>query len=137
MIMATKQMRVVDGKLNRSQVVQPVILVDADGNPAGVGGGASGPVKWEDVQGKPTIPAAATVDNLGGASAVGKTVMKAVDAAAARTAIGAGTSNLKIGTGATDAKAGNYKPTAAEVGAPTQAAFDALVARVTALEAAE
>lgn len=53
---------------------------------------------------------APTVDTLSGATAVGKDVMKAADAAAARTAIGAGTSNLVIGTGATQAKAGNYAP---------------------------
>lgn len=135
--MVVKQAQIVEAELNGTQVVQKVAFFDADGNPVSVGGGESGPVKWADIEGKPTIPAAATVDNLGGASAVGKAVMKAVDAAAARTAIGAGTSNLKVGTAATDAKAGNYKPTAAEVGAPTQAAFDALVARVTALEAAE
>lgn len=51
--------------------------------------------------------AAPTADTLSGATAVGKSVMKAVDAAAARSAIGAGTSNVKIGTGAGDALKGD------------------------------
>lgn len=70
----------------------------------------------------PTVPAAPTADTLSGATAVGKSVMKAADAAAARTAIGAGTgsSNLVLGTTSTTAKAGDYVPTYAEVtGKPT------------------
>ena len=137
--MSVKQARIVDAEFDRSQAVQPVAFFDMDGNPVDLagGGGQPAPVAWADITGKPTIPAAATVDNLGGAGAVGKTVMKAADAAAARTAIGAGTSNLKVGTAATDAKAGNYKPTLAEIGAASQADLTALVARVAALEAAE
>lgn len=65
---------------------------------------------YTDLTNKPTIPAAATVDNLSGAGATGKAVMKAATAEAARTAIGAGTSNLTIGATATTAKAGNYAP---------------------------
>lgn len=49
------------------------------------------------------------------ATAVGRAVLTAATAAAGRTAIGAGTSNLVVGTGATNAKAGNYVPTYAEV----------------------
>jgi hypothetical protein len=46
--------------------------------------------------------------------------MKAADVASARTAIGAGTSNLALGTTSTTAKAGNYVPGWAEVtGKPT------------------
>ncbi|MHC5174344.1 hypothetical protein [Serratia rhizosphaerae] len=56
-----------------------------------------------------------TSEQITDASAVGKKVLTAADAAAARTAIGAGTSSLKVGTAATDAKAGNYKPTAADI----------------------
>lgn len=70
---------------------------------------------YDDLTGKPTIPAAPTVDNLSGAGATGRAVMKAADAEAARAAIGAGTSNLSVGTSATDAKAGNYQPTWAQV----------------------
>lgn len=57
----------------------------------------------------------ASVDTLEGATTTGKAVMKATDAAAARTAIGAGTSSLALGTTGTTAKAGNYTPTSAEV----------------------
>ena len=76
---------------------------------------------YADLSDKPTIPAAATVDNLGGAGATGKVVMKAANAEAARTAIGAGTSNLAIGTTASTAKAGNYTPTTNEVSASLKA----------------
>ncbi|MCU7530692.1 hypothetical protein, partial [Prescottella equi] len=44
------------------------------------------------------------------ATAVGRNVMKAVDAAAARSAIGAGTSNLTLGTTSTTALAGDRAP---------------------------
>lgn len=44
------------------------------------------------------------------ATAVGRSVLTADDAAAARTAIGAGTSSLVVGTSATEAKAGDYAP---------------------------
>jgi hypothetical protein len=56
-----------------------------------------------------------TVDDISGATVTGKAVLKATDAAAARDAIGAGTSNVTIGTSATNAKAGNYQPTADQV----------------------
>lgn len=58
-----------------------------------------------------------TSDQITDASTVGKNVLKAADAAAARAAIGAGigNSNLVIGTTATQAKAGNYQPTAANI----------------------
>lgn len=69
---------------------------------------------------------AEAIDNGGGGEAItsnditdatdlGKTVLTATDAAAARTAIGAGTSNLAVGTTADTAKAGNYAPSTAEV----------------------
>lgn len=44
------------------------------------------------------------------ATSVGRAVLTAATAAAARAAIGAGTSNLTIGTTASTAKAGNYTP---------------------------
>ncbi|HEJ7283129.1 TPA: FMN-binding protein [Serratia marcescens] len=58
-----------------------------------------------------------SVDDITGATTTGKALMKAADAAAARTAIGAGTgnSNLVIGTSSTQAKAGNYQPTVANI----------------------
>ena len=57
------------------------------------------------------ITAAAITDS----TVVGRAVLKAVDAAAARTAIGAGTSNLALGTTASTAKAGDYAPSWTEV----------------------
>lgn len=58
-----------------------------------------------------SITAAAITDS----TVVGRAVLKAVDADAARTAIGAGTSNLTLGTTASTAKAGNYAPSWTEV----------------------
>lgn len=69
------------------------------------------------------------------ASAVGVSVLTAANAAAARSAIGAGTSNLAIGTTSTTAKAGDYQPTAANisdastVGRSVLTAADAAAAR--------
>ena len=57
--------------------------------------------------GDQTLP---TWTSLSGRPAV---IAAGVDAAAARAAIGAGTSSLVVGTGTTDAKAGNYSPPAA------------------------
>jgi hypothetical protein len=54
-------------------------------------------------------------DSISDATAVGKALIRAVDAAAARTAIGAGTSNLALGTTSSTAKAGDYQPTAANI----------------------
>lgn len=83
---------------------------------------------WGDVTGKPAtfpptigttastalagdtvIPPAATWATLSGKPAV---IAAGADAATARTAIGAGTSNLAIGTTASTAKAGNWVPPA-------------------------
>lgn len=54
-------------------------------------------------------------NDISDATATGKSVLQAASAAAARTAIGAGTSNLAVGTTATDAKAGNYTPSIADL----------------------
>lgn len=64
---------------------------------AGGGGGGGGDI---------------TASQITDSTAIGRQVLTATDAAAARTAIGAGTgtSNLAIGTTATTAKAGNYAP---------------------------
>ncbi|WP_232811209.1 hypothetical protein [Serratia proteamaculans] len=48
-------------------------------------------------------------------TAIGKQLIDSANAAAARTAIGAGTSSLAIGTTSVTAKAGNYQPTAANI----------------------
>lgn len=69
------------------------------------------------------VPFAGTADiansveskNISDVTTVGKALLKANNEATARTAIGAGTSNLKIGTASTDAKAGNYVPTWNEI----------------------
>lgn len=49
---------------------------------------------YGDLTGKPTIPTMPTASTLSGATTVGKAVMGAADAAAARKAIGAGTSSF-------------------------------------------
>lgn len=59
---------------------------------------SGGTPAWNDITGKPAVIAAGA------------------DQAAARAAIGAGTSNLAIGTTGTTAKAGDYAPTKADIG---------------------
>lgn len=71
-----------------------------------------------------------TSDSITDASDVGKEVLTSEDAAAARTAIGAGTSNLAIGTTASTVAAGNHTHTQYA----TTAALADLDARVVALE---
>ncbi|WP_419884835.1 hypothetical protein [Paenibacillus sp. B-A-8] len=94
----------------------------------GTGGGAS------------TVTAA----NITDATTVGRNVIKAVDAAAARTAIGAGTSSLALGVTAATAAAGNHVHaantiTATAIGPGTatnvQGILAELAARIVALEA--
>lgn len=121
---------------------------------AAAGGGT---VAWADVTGKPStfppvIGTTATTakagnytpawDDVTGKPAV---IAAGADAAAARTAIGAGTSNLTIGTTASTAAAGNHTHTAAAVTATAIAPGTAtnvqdilaeLAARITALETA-
>lgn len=89
------------------------------------GGGIPVEVNWEDVQEKPAVIAAGATQ------------------AEARTAIGAGTSNLTIGTTSTTAKAGNAVQTATQTtataispgtGTNVQAILAELAARITALE---
>ena len=77
------------------------------------------PTSMDDNQGmlivtlyKGTIGSVA-VDDITDATTVGRSVLTAADAAAARTAIGAGTSNLVIGTTSDTAMVGNYTPPAA------------------------
>lgn len=79
-----------------------------DGTWAAVAGGVT------SVAGRTGVVTLTTAD-LTDATTVGKAVATAADAAAARTAIGAGTSNLAIGTTGSTAKAGNYTPTSGEV----------------------
>ena len=69
-----------------------------------------------------------TAANISDSTLVGRSVLTAIDAAAARTAIGAGTSNLVIGTTNTTAKAGDYQPTAANISDSTAAGRTLLTA---------
>lgn len=55
------------------------------------------------------------IDDITDAQPVGKALVRASSQAAARTAIGAGTSNLALGTSVSTAKAGNYQPAAANI----------------------
>lgn len=106
-----------------------VVFVDESGKPVDIGsGGGSGTV---------------TSDNITDATTTGKAVLTAANQAAARTAIGAGTSNLAIGTTASTAAAGNHvhpataiTATAIAPGTATnvQGILAELAARITALE---
>lgn len=87
------------------------------------GGGGGGFTAYSQVQaltGYPSSfpPAAHSHPSTGIAdsTSVGRALVTAADAAAARSAIGAGTSSLALGTTGTTAKAGNYAPTKADVG---------------------
>lgn len=99
--------------------------------------------KYLDERGQFTEPAGGsgtvTSDQITDATTVGKSVLTAADAAAARTAIGA----VAIGTTGTTAMAGNKIPTATERGgvlqqtavtdaaaAPTQQDFNGLLAKL-------
>ena len=68
-----------------------------------------------DIAGKAATSHTHTASQISDSTTVGRNVVTATDAAAARTAIGAGTSSLVIGTGAGDAKAGDYQPTWSQV----------------------
>jgi hypothetical protein len=56
-----------------------------------------------------------TASQVSDSTTVGRSVVTAVDAAAARSAIGAGTSSLGLGTTASTAKRGDYAPAAADI----------------------
>ena len=103
-------------------VIGGTLKVEAGATVEGLEGGG-GATAWADITGKPAVIAAGA------------------DQAAARTAIGAGSSNLALGTTATTAAAGNHNhAVTADAGsglaaaANIQAAFVALSARVKALE---
>lgn len=100
----------------------------ADGytsNPPSGGGGGS--VAWTDVTGKPsTFPPSAhsqAASTISDSTATGRSVLTAADAAAARTAIGAGTSSLALGATGADAAAGNHGHAIADTSG-LQAALD-------------
>lgn len=69
-----------------------------------------------DLAGKAAAAHTHTSSQIADSTATGRSILTATDATAARSAIGAGTSNLVIGTTSTTAKAGDYVPTKADVG---------------------
>lgn len=116
---------------------------------------ANAPVSYNDLLNKPTlltIGTTATTAKAGNyapawGDVIGKPAVIAAgaDEAAARTAIGAGTSNLAIGTTASTAAAGNHTHTATQVTATAvtggtatnvQGILAELTARIVALETA-
>lgn len=110
---------------------QILFIMDVDGNPVALGPDNPLPMSGGGSGGSSTV----TTSDITDASTVGKQVLTAADAAAVRTAIGAGTSSVVVGTGATNAKAGNYQPAAANisdasaVGRAVLTATDAAAAR--------
>ena len=74
---------------------------------------------WADITNPPATytPSAHShvAADISNSTTVGRSVLTAADAAAARTAIGAGTSSLALGTTASTAKAGDYQPTWTQV----------------------
>lgn len=74
---------------------------------------------WAEVTSKPTTFTPAThthpASEISDASTTGRAVLTASTQTAARTAIGAGTSDLALGTTSSTAKAGDYKPTLADL----------------------
>ena len=79
-----------------------------------------------------------TATQVSDSTTTGRALITATDAAAARTAIGAGTSDLAIGSTSTTAKAGDYAPTWSEVTAKpatfTPTAHAHVIADVTNLQ---
>ncbi|MDD7813705.1 hypothetical protein PP713_14135 [Mycobacterium sp. CSUR Q5927] len=73
-------------------------------------------------------------DSITDATTIGKALIRAVDAATARSAIGAGTSNLALGTTSSTAKAGDYQPAAANISDSTSAGRTLLTAASTAAQ---
>ena len=85
-----------------------------------------------------------TSNDISDATTVGKAVLVATDSAAARTAIGAGTSNLALGTTASTAAAGNHNhavtahsESGLAAASNIQALAQALSTRIKALEDAQ
>lgn len=98
-----------------------------------------------DLVALPAVPAAPTADTLTGATATGRALLKATDAATARTAIGAGipytlpaATTAALGgvkKGATVGAVTATDPAAAAGETPTKAEFDTLAAYAKALKA--
>lgn len=80
---------------------------------------------WSEISSKPSSfkpkSHTHTLSEITDVSSVGKSVATASSKSAARSAIGAGTSNLDLGNSANTAKAGNWKPSWSDVqGKPTK-----------------
>ena len=79
------------------------------------------PHSWGEITSKPeTYPPEShdhTASQISDATTVGRNVLRAADAATARQAIGAGTSNLALGTTSSTAAAGDHTHTPASIGA--------------------
>jgi len=67
------------------------------------------------LSGKANVSHTHPISQISDATAVGVSLMGATDAAAARTAIGAGTSDLALGSTASTAKPGNYQPAVGDI----------------------
>ncbi|MEK5109844.1 hypothetical protein MHI57_24595 [Cytobacillus sp. FSL K6-0129] len=109
--------------------------------------GGSVSVAWSEVTGKPSTFSPSThshtASQITDATTVGRNLLSSQDAAAARTAIGAGTSSLSIGTTASTASAGNHAHNAGQIsttaisgvtGSNVQAVLESLAAKIAALE---
>jgi hypothetical protein len=105
-------------------------IADADGKPVPVG--PTNKIPLDGGGGSSTV----TSNDITDATAVGKQVLTAASTAAARTAIGAGTSNLAIGTTSTSAKAGDYAPPLATTAAAGTVKMAATQANSTATDVA-
>lgn len=103
--------------ISNSTTVGRAVLtaVDAAAGRTAIGAGTSslvlGTLGTEAAAGNHTHIATAITDS----TTTGRAVLTAASTTAARTAIGAGTSDLVIGITSTTAKAGNYQPTAANI----------------------
>jgi hypothetical protein len=92
------------------------VIVDADVNASAAIAQSKIAGLTTDLAGKAGTAHVHTATDISDSTATGRSVLLATDATAARTAIGAGTSNLALGTTSTTAKAGDYAPTKADVG---------------------
>lgn len=79
------------------------------------GHGAQTNQNTTDIAGKAAASHTHTASAISDSTTVGRNVLTAADAAAARSAIGAGTSSLALGTSSSTAKAGDYQPASTDI----------------------
>lgn len=108
-------------------------LTWADASGGGAWGAITGTLSSQaDLQSALNSKAAAShthsAAQISDSTTTGRSVLTAADAAAARSAIGAGTSNLALGTTSTTAKAGDYQPAAANISDATTTGRSVLTA---------